>query len=152
MPAGCEFYCNNENCSAYRTGFSMTAPWPMGNICIVINSAKVKHTPDLKEHMVAAKNAGKKYGCINYPDIDDIEIEAYRVQLWSPKANCFHEFYVEAGDEEELTDNLPYANIPDKCPTTGGPLFDFNETTRDGILCPHCERQLHQNRWFTNET
>jgi len=151
MPAGCEFYCNNEECEAYRTGFTITAPWPMGNICIVVNSSKVKQNPDFKNHLIASKRNGRKFACITFPDPDDIEIEAYRVQYWSPKAICVFEYDVEASDEEELIDNLPYADIPDNCPQTGGPLLGFNDVVNEGILCPHCGERLSQNRWFTNE-
>ena len=123
----------------------------MGNICIVLNSSKVNQTPDLKKHLVFAKRSGKKFACITYPDPDEVEIEAYRVQYWSPEAKCIFEYNVEASDEEELSDNIPYANIPTQCPQTGGPLLDFNETIDAGIICPHCGEQLKQSRWFTNE-
>lgn len=155
MPAGCDFICNNTNCEQYRNGFVITAPWPMGQIELVISSISKSlvikpNNKDILDKIIEQKNNGRKYACIIYPNNDCIEKVAYRVQLWSTLAKCIWEDDVEAKGQD-LTESISIANLPSTCPKTGGTLYSFNEVTKDGIYCPFCGEKLQQSRWFTNE-
>lgn len=151
MPAGCDFICKNEKCDNFDTGFTMTAPWPMGSIFKVIQSKKVEEHPDIREQLMEMKKQGRQFAIINFPDPDEIDIKAYRVQMWSPSAQIMWEFDIEAENEDELEDKLDNPDVPKECPKTGEPLLDFHEVTNEGVKCPSCRKKLLQNRWFTNE-
>jgi hypothetical protein len=156
MPAGCDFICNNNQCSQYKNGFVITAPWPMGKIELIISSLSksliVKPlNQSVLDKMIEYKNSGRKYACIIYPNKDNIETAAYRVQLWSPKAKCIWDFDIESNGES-LQESIHKSNIPNVCPKTGEPLLNFTEVTKEGINCPFCGEKLQQSRWFTNET
>ena len=152
MPAGCEFICRNPGCVNHNNGFTMTAPWPMGRVELVLNAINVRKNPEFRKGLIRMKNEGHKHACITYPNIDQIEKTAYRVQLWSLKAQCLWQFDAEIQDNSDnLTDIIKKANLPVTCTKTGCDLWDFNKTIQNGILCPHCHTRLQQDRWFTNE-
>jgi len=155
MPAGCDFICNNSECDQYKNGFVITGPWPMGQIELIISSLSksliVKPAnKNVLQQIINQKNQGRKYACIVYPNNDKIKTIAYRIQLWSPDAKCIWDYDIEC-DNETLCENIAKANLPIMCPKTSGPLFTFNEVTRDGIVCSFCGEKLQQSRWFTNE-
>jgi len=152
MPAGCEFICKNKQCENFNAGFVVTAPWPMGDIRRVLNSKKLEKEKELRKIIRDMKRNGKKYACITYPDSDNLEVLAFRVQLWSPDALCVWEFDIEAKDENELLEKLEDSeSLPEKCPKTGCKLLDFKQICELGILCPSCSERLTQSRWYTNE-
>ena len=151
MPAGCDFVCNNEECSNYESGFTMTSPWPMGSIYCVLESSSVKRKDDLKDHLIQLKQDGRKYACIPFPNLDNIEHIATRVQLWSPDANCLWEYDV-MNPELDIQEAIKLAqDIPDKCPKTGGELLEFTKIIGSEVKCPMCGQKLSTNRWFANE-
>lgn len=155
MPAGCDFICKNEKCSQYKNGFVITAPWPMGQIELIISSLsksvvmKPANKPIL-DKIIEKKNEGRKYARIIYPNSDRIEKKAYLIQLWSPEAKYIWEYDIEC-DGKPLSEAIESENLPTKCPKTNGPLLDFNSVTKEGINCPFCGEKLMQSRWFTNE-
>ena len=152
MPAGCEFICKNQSCEYFNHGFTITAPWPMGRIELILNAPNVKKYQDFRNKYIELKNQGRKYACITYPNVDQIKTLAYRIQLWSPEVNCIWNFDAEIKDANEPIDvTINTADIPLLCPTTNCKLQDYNETVKNGIICPHCKMRLQQDRWFTNE-
>jgi len=152
MPAGCEFICKNRSCVHYDTGFTITDPWPMGRIELVLNAPNVKKYEDLYRGLIALKNSGRKYACITYPNIGLIEKVAYRVNKWSDVAKCIWQFdVVIENPEDTMQTTVNNATLPTICSKTGCELWDFYTTTNKGINCPHCGIPMHQDRWFTNE-
>ena len=151
MPAGCEFICKNKSCKCFDQGFTMTEPWPMGRIELVLNAPNVKRDSDFRQGLIKLKNQGHKFACITYPNVARIDTDAYRVHLWSPEANCIWQFDIETVDTEDDENTIDQSDIPEKCPKTGGELLDFQQVTKDTISCPHCGIPLQQDRWFTNE-
>ena len=155
MPAGCEFICKNEDCQDNGKGFVLTAPWPMGKIELVISelSNQVKLKPSLKDLLdktIDFKNQGRKYACITFPNVNNIPTVAYRINFWSPTANCIWQYDVE--EDEELTIVEAIAKVTDGiCPKTGCRMQDFVEVMKNGIECPSCGELFSQSRWFTNE-
>lgn len=147
MPAGCEFICKNKDCVAFDTGFSISAPWPMAKIKIIINSSALKDKEKFKDKLIELKNSGREYALIQYPNIDKIQPEKYRIQMWSDEAKCIFDFQVEQND---IIDNNIYEKY-NICPLTNTKMRTFNEVCIDGIKCPHCKEKLTQSRWFTNE-
>ena len=152
MPAGCEFICRNETCEQQDKGFVVTAPWPVGRIELIINSLRVKSNPAFRQHLIDLKNGGRKYACIAFPNNDHIPVEGFRIQLWSEQASCIWEYHIPIDEFDENTDPREYDIVPDKCPTSGGPLLAFTEVINEGILCPHCLTSMEQSRWFTSES
>lgn len=143
MPAGCDFYCNHDSCKAYKTGFTITAPWPMTRIEKVISKLNAENKKEFREKLISLKNEGKKYSCIMLPNNNCLEIEKYRVQAWSEEANCIWEFVVDSIDDID--------NIPGRCTKTQCKLKKFEEVVKEGILCPHCGSVLEQERWYAKE-
>lgn len=150
MPAGCEFVCKNDKCEQFKNGFSITSPWPMGRIELVINSKKVKNNNDLREYLIKMKNNGEKLACIQLPDDDDIPVVAYKVSFWSKDAKCIYSYPVETTSLDNFEEALEKANLPTKCEKTGCELRGFDDLTKKGMECPYCNEKLTQNRWFTN--
>ena len=152
MPSGCEFICRNETCEHTNKGFTMSAPWPLGRIELIINAPNVKNNDDFRQNLIQLKNDGRKYACITFPNESNILFEGYRVNFWSPEAKCLWQYDVMV---EEVND-IPLAideddDIPNKCPSTNGKMLTFTETVKEGINCPHCGEKMEQSRWFTNE-
>lgn len=151
MPAGCEFICQNKMCEHYNKGFNMTSNWPMGRIELIINAPNVKKSPSFRDGLIKLKNEGRKYACITYPNVSQIKTEAYRVQLWSNDAHCLWQYDIESDEETNLSDLINQEKLPKVCPKTGGEMWTFDQTTKNGIICPHCGVTMRQDRWFTNE-
>lgn len=152
MPAGCEFICNNESCEHVRKGFSITAPWPLGRIELLINAPNIKNKKLFRDNLINLKNDGRKHACIIYPNEANVKTEGFRVSYWSPEAKCVWQYDVLVINREDLEEAIRNdSNIPDSCPKTGCKLLSFNEITEEGIPCPHCGEKMLQSRWFTNE-
>ena len=152
MPAGCEFICRNRSCDYCGQGFSMTDPWPMGKIELVLNAPNVKRDPSFRQGLIRLKNEGRKYACITYPNLGRIEKVAYRVHKWSKDAKCIWQFdAVIENPEDTMPTVVNDAELPTNCPKTGCELWDFYAATKNGVNCPRCGIPLKQDRWFTNE-
>jgi len=151
MPAGCEFICKNVECSQNGNGFTFDANWPMGKIELLIGAlaSKNKRKADI-DQLIAMKNDGHKYACINFPNTDAIETVAYRVNRWSPEAKCIWKFVVET-EGKDISEAFIESKIPKTCPKTNCQLMSFNDVVKNGIRCPFCGEKLMQSRWFTNE-
>lgn len=159
MPAGCEFICRNKDCGQFNHGFSMTAPWPMGQIELVVNSIPVKKNKELRDHIIEEKNTNnKKFFVIQFPNEEKIPTRAFRVSFWSPEAKCIWNYEIELNDDNRdddisllIEEAIKIGNIPPKCEKTGGDLSNFNQAFADGIECPFCNQKMQQSRWFSNE-
>lgn len=150
MPAGCEFICKNKSCAQCGNGFIITAPWPMGQIELVVNSILVKNNNELRQKLLDFKKEGRKFACIQMPDSEYIPVIAYRVQLWSPEASCLWQYDLELNDKS-LHETLQDDTLPKKCEKTGCDLLDFSEVIEQGVKCPTCKEIMYQNRWYSNE-
>ena len=151
MPAGCEFICKNKSCEYFNHGFTITEPWPMGRIELVLNAPNVKKDPDFRQGLIDLKNQGRKFACITYPNIAGIDTLAYRVHMWSEDAKCIWQFDVETIETEDVEDTIDQSDIPALCPKTGGELLNFHDITQKIMFCPHCNLPMQQDRWFANE-
>ena len=141
MPAGCDFVCKNKDCKYHDTGFTVNAPWPLGNIDKVIKSRRVSELKQVQDKLKLLKEEGREYASIVFPNKDNIETEGYRIQLWSKEEKCVwqHDIFPEEG--ESLESAIKNADLPD--------MEDYSTIVRKGINCPSCDKQLTQNRWFT---
>jgi len=109
----------------------------------------LKKTILSENELIKLKNEGRKYACITYPNISNIKTLAYRVHMWSKQASCVWQYDVIAKDYDELVKNMK--DVPSVCPTSGGELWDFERTVKEGISCPHCKVLMKQSRWFSNQ-
>ena len=160
MPAGCEFVCINKSCDYYRTGFVITSVWPLGDIVRVKDAPNVSRVPDLVENLIGEIKAGHPYACINFPNLDLIPYEGYRVTMWCPDCNCVWKYDVEIPEIEgnenpdrgEIIEQAIKDGVVDThCSRCNTSLQNFEEVTKNGILCPHCHEKLSQQRWYSNE-
>jgi len=155
MPAGCDFVCKNEECQHYDTGFTMTAPWPMGKIDNVISQFRVKEMPEFQEQLKKLKENGREYVCIAFPNDEELEIEGYRITLWSLGAKCLWNYHIVLEDGQTLEDAiLSYkerGELPEKCPQTKSDILDYTNAIKNGINCPYCNEELFQQRWYSQE-
>jgi hypothetical protein len=145
MPAGCDFVCRNECCNYYGTGFTITGPWPLGDIDEVIDSV------DDKDEFIRLKEEGRRFACIKFPNVNDIYPERYRINFWSVEGNCIWQYDIVVEDEDDIESAIADSDIPDSCPKTGSELLNYKEVIDEGIECPSCNEKLMQNRWFTKE-
>jgi hypothetical protein len=152
MPAGCEFTCRNPRCDNFDTGFVILAPWPMGDIDEIIKSKKTKNKPDLEKSLKDFKKDGRSYACIPFPNDEKIQTKAYRIHRYSPDSRCVWEYDVVKKDDEELDVAISKADIPTECPKTGAKMLDYDNVLKQGILCPSCNVDLNQGRWFAKES
>jgi len=151
MPAGCDFVCKNDDCDYYDTGFTITGPWPMGEIDEILESKSVKELPKLQDQIRNLKDTGRDYACITFPNVDNIEIQRYRVNLWSVDEKRLYQYDVFVEDGDNVTTAIEKSNLPDKCPNTGSKMLNYREAVKEGIECPSCGLALNQKRWYTNE-
>lgn len=87
MPGGCDFICDNEECEHKGKGIVLTAPWPLGNIDKIIDARNVVKMEEFRETLMNLKVEGRLYACINYPNVDAIVTEGYRVHKWCSLAH-----------------------------------------------------------------
>ena len=151
MPAGCDFICRNKECENCDTGFTITAPWPMGHIDDVINSSRVKELQSFQEKLQDLKESGREYVCITFPNVDNVETKCYRVNLWSVGEKCLWQYDVPIEENETLEESIKKACLPDKCPKTNSKMLSYKEAIIEKIKCPSCNEELDQGRWFTKE-
>ena len=151
MPAGCEFICKNDKCENLNKGFAITAPWPIGQIELIINSSPVKKFADLRQRLIDQKNTeGRKFALIQFPNEDQIPIIGYRINMWDSAKNCIWQYDLELQGQslEEALESVVFVSEMAK---NGDGLITFNEVVDQGICCPTCHEKMFQNRWFTNE-
>ena len=154
MPAGCDFICKNKDCKYCNSGFAVTAPWPMGQIELIIAklNSPVKSSQELKQQLIEFKREGRKLACIVFPNTNEIKTEAYRVQLWSPQASCIWAYEIPYEQGKSVEELISTSNIlPDKCPKTGGELMTFAQLLSKSPSCPGCNKELTQSRWFSKD-
>jgi len=159
MPAGCEFFCDNKECSYFRTGFTIRGAWPLGNISLVINSSSVRQNKNFQEHLIELKDSGRKHACITLPNVDAISVEGFRFNFWCEGCSCVWDkdvFFTEEEQSEwedknlvpeEWFDNVTFDYVCSKCK---GKLKSFDTVIEDGLSCPSCKEALGQSRWFSN--
>jgi len=150
MPVGCQFICMNKECKSFNTGFTMTSPWPLGNIDDVLNSKKVINDELLHNKLIKDKEDGRELACISLPNDEHIEIKGYRVQKWHVKDKFIVEADVLVYRDETFEDALARRNIPD-ADESGNQIISFQYAVDEGIDCPVCKKMLTEKRWFANE-
>jgi hypothetical protein len=142
MPAGCDFVCKNSNCLQVNKGFTITGPWPMGDIDEVINNTTDQ---PLLQHLEQKKKDGCKIACISFPNTKGIKTLFNRVSLWSQEARCVWQYDIDVNTA------LERAKLPDICERTGCELKSFMDVVEDGVDCPFCGEKMNQIRWSTRE-
>ena len=148
MPAGCDFTCKNDKCEQHKNGFTITSPWPMGRIELIINSTKIKENKEFRDYLIAQKNNGEKLACIQLPDDDKIPVIAYKVSLWDDNKKCINSYPIMESNIDNLEEAIKNADFTKS--SISDILRDFNDLIANGIICPFCKEKLTQNRWFTN--
>ena len=150
--SGIEFVCENNECIAFQTGFTINSVWPMGEIDAVINSKIVEKNEDLKRHIVEQKAAGDKFAKICYPDNDNIPVVAYMVDFWSASNKCVgHQVFELNGRtiEQAVKEDEIKPICTEKCSVQScNDKKDFNCLIEEGIFCPHCGKKMKKNAWF----
>jgi len=148
MAAGCDFVCKNEDCDVFDTGFTMTGPWPMGDIEDMID---VADTQEEISHLTKLKDEGRRFSCITHPNIHDIATDRFRVNFWSPKGKCIWQYDIIVEDEENIKEAIENSDVPELCPKTNSLIMNYSEVIKNGIDCPSCNELLNQHRWFSKE-
>ena len=153
MPSGCEFKCDNKECSNYNSGFTVLAPWSIGDIDKIINAKAVKKNQPFQAELIKLKESGKQYSCINYPNVDKIDKVGYRVQKWCDKCLVIWNFDAMIQNPEETAEEtVEKANITNSCSKCNETLKQLTQMVEDGVPCPSCKQKLTHQVWFSNET
>ena len=137
---GCNFICKNEECSCANTAFTLTGPWPLGNIDTIIEKYE---EGDFKDHVKQRKALGYEYIKINYPNEYEIPIIGYSIEKFCPTCKRIQTFDVKDTADE----------TPEICDVCNYEYVTFQEACDDenGLKCPFCDEKLFQNRWYVNE-
>jgi hypothetical protein len=152
MPAGCEFICKNKECKHFNFGFVVTDAWPLTRIELVIGQNQIKINENFKKKLVEFKNEGRKYFKIQYPDDNHVPRLGYLINKWCPKCSIVWSFEaLNKNDGDNLENCLKNSNIPVNCEKCSTLLIHFSDLIKDGIKCSECQKDLEQNRWFSNE-
>jgi len=149
MPAGCEFSCDNVDCEHVGKGLTVTGPWPIGDIDLIIESEEVNAKPEFKEELVRQRGEGLRYSCLNYPNASDVPIVGYMIEQWCCNCKCTWRSNVTL-QENETIEEIIEIGVSKKCPKCDGDLLSFDEIIKSGIFCPSCYHEMNTNRWFTN--
>jgi len=153
MPSGCEFTCDNEECEQYRAGFIVNGPWPIGNICLIMNASNIRHNKSFRDGLIKLKDDGVKHACITMPNNEDIPVLGYRVQNWCSQCTCIwnNDLALEFSEQtfEEALENSDFNDF--KCPKCSGDTMTYDQIVEEGIQCPFCDVKMSQSTWFSNE-
>ena len=153
MPAGCEFFCNNEECEQYKSGFVLTCLWPLGDIDEIIDARNVSKIQDFRDGLIKRKSEGRKYSCIIYPNVNEIETKGYRVNRWCNKCKRILEFDVLLEDgAKTFEEAIAKKPTPTTCSGCNEETVSFEQAIEDGIDCLFCKKKMKSSRWFSNET
>jgi len=165
MPAGCEFICDNKECTQYRSSISISGHWPIGKIEEIIGILS-KNPLSLKgikkeyyNKLLEYKKEGIKFASIVLPNSLEVPIIGYRLSFWSEKAKCLYQMDIETNGKL-LSESIP--DISSICPTIcpnkkcikrveNCELKPFEKVISDGICCPFCNKKMIQDRWFSND-
>jgi len=143
--AGCDFVCVNKDCAHFDKGITMSGPWPIGDIDLVIHSERVRADVELQKQIQSHKDFGEKYAIISFPNKDNIPKVGVRIQKWCPKCPAIWNYNVLNKGEVAIEEPN------ETCFQCKEVLLDFDEVIKQGILCPHCKKEMQQRRWTTNE-
>lgn len=150
MPAGCEFICNNVECQQNKAGFSISAPWPLGRIELILANINpnMPNQGDYKAQLQKWRDEGRKFACLVLPNTANLPIVALRVNMWDDVKKCIWNFDVEL-KEGDTVETAIEREVP-KTSQEGNPLIPFTEVLKNGIKCPFCGKDMKQSRWFAN--
>ena len=163
MPAGCDFICDNKECEHNGKGIVMTGPWPLGNIDKIIDARNVAKMEDFRTTLIKLKTEGRNYACINYPNVNEVATEGYRIHKWCPNCPCLWTYDamiqdnednkdIEETAEETIQKAIDGADLPGNCPKCETKLLTFTEVVEEGVICPFCKEKMKTSTWFSNET
>jgi len=153
MPAGCEFFCDNEDCAHYKSGFAIISVWPLGEINKVIDAKNVVKMEDFRDGLLKHKAEGRKYACITYPNVNEIETLGYRINKFCYNCNTILEYDVLLKDGATTYEEaLDKSDVSNNCMNCNGESSAFDDVIEKGIDCPHCKQKMQSSRWFSNET
>lgn len=149
MPAGCDFICNNINCKYYKSGFSITSPWPLGKIELIIANinSRLPNQEEYKLKLQKWKEEGRKLASLILPNEAKIPIEGYRINMWDDVAKCIWSYDVITNEYQSLEEAI-LSQVP--LQKNGNTLKNFNAVIENGINCLHCSNEMTQSRWFSN--
>ena len=149
MPAGVDFTCKNEKCKCYNSRITILSTWPIADIDKVIETIK---NEEYKVEFEKAKENGKKYACIQFPNEDELEMVGWKIQRWCQKCPRIGEDEIFLRDsDEQFEDAIKRYNLPDKCPVCNGEIKTFEELMDEGINCPFCNKEMEKESWFAKE-
>lgn len=166
MASGCDFTCDNEKCEHHKKGIIIVSPWPLGDINKIIMAKNVRINKVFQKELIELRDKhGRKYACINYPNVNNIPVVGYRINLWCQK--CKYLYKEDVLLDEPLVDKTPEeialareeviakSQCEDKtCPTCNDKMKTYSQLMEenDGVDCPFCGVKMTKNTWFSNET
>jgi hypothetical protein len=142
--SGCDFICNNDECEYYSTGFTMTGPWPLGDIDEVIESVENNSSEsDLVSRLKENKGLGDELAMIPLPNEASVKYKKIRKSFWDDSKKRI--YYLDCQPEEGNKARTHYLE------RSISSMLSFEEAIKVGINCPSCGNALNQKRWFSKE-
>jgi len=149
MPAGVDFVCKNESCDCHNNVITILSSWPIADIDKVIETIKKE---EYRVEFEKAKQNGKKFACIQFPNEDKVEMVGWKIQRWCQQCPRIGEDEVFISNpDEEFEDAIKQHEFPTTCPVCYGEIKTFEEVVEEGITCPYCHEEMDKQYWTAKE-
>lgn len=128
----------------------MTAPWPMGRIDQIVANIKpfLPNQTEYREQLQKWRSEGRKTACLILPNVSEVEVCGYRINMWDDQKKCVWNYEVELKEGETLEEVIA-REVP-QTTEDGVTLKSFSEVLTEKLPCPHCGVEMEQSRWFSN--
>ena len=144
MPIGYDFICENADCIAFKSRLTLTGPWPLVSIDDLLQVESVAANAEMSEGLRNRQKEGRQSACAIFPNKSNLKFIGARVQMFCPSDKMVWDIDFNSWDYQQ---KLPTDGC--RCYRCKGELITAEEAKRKGLNCPHCNKIMTPNMWFT---
>ena len=145
MPQGCDFWCDNKDCSNHGETIVMHGVWPAKRIAVAIAEAHAQGDLSRMKALENRRDAGRKIALFVYPEDKSLSPAGYRLQFYCP--SCLIVEDKDCGRDPKEANGM--ADNPPDCGKCGGKRVSLKSSIPTSIPCPTCHVPMKQFHWFT---
>lgn len=138
--AGCDFLCQNKDCSRFEQKIGMFSKWPLVDIDFLIDLVEDQ---SFKNKLIHDKFMGRQVGIMVYPTDIKHEVLGFCFNGWCPAEK---KVYVYDVLNKDYSDEYTIPNISEQ----GNKIYSFQECLEAGISCPFCGTEMRKEKWFVS--
>jgi hypothetical protein len=120
------------------------------NLIPAINEHLPNQT-EYKEQLKQWRNEGRQFACLILPNVNNVPVAAYRINMWDAANNRIWTFDAELKEGQSLEEAIAETLSRELKDVSDVKLESFSEILKSQIKCPHCGQDMEQSRWFSNE-